>query len=73
MSIKLPEDDELLLDDTETVQVLGYRNVRTLKRHRDEGKAPPSLLIGRKRYTRVGSLRSHLRKQETGAGTERRA
>ena len=61
----LVEDDDALLTDQETADLLGVCT-RTLWRWDALGDGPPSIKIGRQRRRRLKSVRQWLLKRERG-------
>ena len=67
MAIKLPEDDDTLLEPKEALPFVGKGNERTLKRWRDLGEGPAYVRVGRSIYYRTGAIRSWLLAHERAA------
>jgi hypothetical protein len=60
MAIELPKDDDILLDQSEALALLGKRCERTLKRWRELGTGPAYVRVGRAIYYRSGAIRQWL-------------
>lgn len=68
MSLQLPPNDDTLFHETEAAPLLGYKNRRTLDRHRRLGIGPAYIKLGRGYFYRGAELRRHILAQEQGGG-----